>query len=76
MLRAVVDDLLAALLPRGSWWVPAVIGLGASIAIESAQRLLLEERTASLLDVAANTLGAAVGAGCFVLFERIRFRTR
>ncbi|GAA4373652.1 VanZ family protein [Paeniglutamicibacter cryotolerans] len=68
--------ILAVMLPRSCWWAPTLIGLGTSIAIESTQLLFLDQRTASLLDVAANTLGAAAGAGCFILFERIRFKTR
>lgn len=68
--------LVAVLLHRRSWWVPTLVGLGASMAIESAQALFLEQRTASLLDVVANTLGAAAGAGLFILCDRIRFKKR
>lgn len=68
--------LLAILLHRGAWWAPTLIGLGASALIESVQSLFYAQRTGSLLDVLANTLGAAIGAGCFLALERMLHKTR
>lgn len=67
---------VALFLPFGWWavrgwpqWRAAVIpaGLVVSVLIESTQGLFLAERTASVLDVLANTTGAAIG---FVLAAR------
>lgn len=55
--------LLGALLvPVRRWGLAGLAGLTASAAIETIQFLLLTQRTASLRDVAANTLGALLGA--------------
>jgi VanZ family protein len=54
--------LLAVVLRRRPW-VAVAAGLGASIVIETVQGLLLPGRTASALDVFANTLGTALGVG-------------
>ena len=42
-------------------WLAAVGGVGASVAIELGQHLLLTDRYATLQDVLANSLGAALG---------------
>lgn len=69
---------VALFVPLGWWaargwprWRAAVIpaGLVASVVIETGQGLFLAERTASVLDVLANTTGAAIG---FVLAARAR----
>lgn len=55
--------LLGALLvPVRRWGLAALAGLTTSAAIETIQFLLLSQRTASLRDVATNTLGALLGA--------------
>lgn len=56
--------LAALLLPPRRWWVAAGAGLLTSAAIETVQYVLLNQRQASLVDVAANTLGALLGATC------------
>lgn len=65
--------LLAALLRRRRL---AVIGLGwaVSLTIEIIQGTLLPGRTSSALDVAANTLGAAVGVVAVIAAERLARR--
>ena len=52
---------LAVLLPRVAWWQLSLVGLAGSVGIEVLQ-LLLPDRTASLSDVVANTVGLAAGA--------------
>lgn len=52
----------AALLTRRFVWLAAVAGLAASCSIETVQHLLLPARYASVHDVLANSLGAALGA--------------
>jgi acetyltransferase-like isoleucine patch superfamily enzyme/VanZ family protein len=54
--------VLALLLPVRRWWLAALAGLFASMAIEAVQYLLLSQRQASLRDVANNSLGALLGA--------------
>ncbi|MFF0911076.1 VanZ family protein [Microbacterium enclense] len=65
--------LLAALLRRRRL---AVVGLGwaVSLTIEIIQGTLLPGRTSSALDVAANTLGAALGVLGVVAAERLARR--
>ena len=50
------------------------IALAATILIETAQWLLLADRTPALSDVVANLAGAAVGLIITVLFERLAAR--
>lgn len=52
--------LLLTLLVR-SWPLALSLGVGASLAIEVVQELALPGRTASVLDVLANSLGTAAG---------------
>jgi acetyltransferase-like isoleucine patch superfamily enzyme len=59
--------LVALLVPARRWWLAATVGLTASAAIETIQFLLLSQRTASLRDVATNTLGAILGAAAIRL---------
>lgn len=49
------------LLPRRAFIVPILLAATASALFEWTQGALLADRTASALDVAANTIGAAVG---------------
>lgn len=59
-----VPPLAATLLLRPRWrWVDGVAyGFGASLAVELVQALFLSARWATVSDVVANTLGAALGA--------------
>lgn len=52
----------APLVPARRWGMAALAGLPVSAAIETIQFLLLSQRSASLRDVATNTLGALLGA--------------
>jgi glycopeptide antibiotics resistance protein len=64
--------LAMALLPRLSW-VRVALGAGVlSILIELAQTLLRPDRTGSVRDVLANTLGAALGAALVVGWRQLR----
>lgn len=62
--------LSLALPSRRKWVVP--IALAVTILIEVGQALLLTQRTPSVRDVIANTLGAAIGLLAVVVIERIR----
>ncbi|QCP00401.1 hypothetical protein FCN77_25190 [Arthrobacter sp. 24S4-2] len=62
--------LIAALLPARSWWLGGVAGLVASCVIEAVQFLALDQRQATLRDVASNTAGALLGALAVVLVRR------
>ena len=48
--------------PRLRWWMVPLTALALSGTIELAQLLLIEQRFASPIDVAANTAGALIGA--------------
>ncbi|SMH40199.1 VanZ like family protein [Rathayibacter oskolensis] len=54
--------LLAAQLPARRRLLAAVIGLGVSVLIETAQLLLLPSRVADVRDLISNGLGSLVGA--------------
>ncbi|WP_342022266.1 VanZ family protein [Arthrobacter citreus] len=58
--------LAAAWLPERRIWLAAAGGIVASCLIESAQALLLPNRFATIYDVTANSLGAALG--CIVVY--------
>lgn len=75
LMFAPVGFLLAGVLPvRRRWWVvPAAATL--SCGIELFQKLFLPERVASLLDVLANTLGAALGLLVLTGLSRWMMRT-
>jgi hypothetical protein len=61
--------LLAIAMPRRrAWAVP--IALVVTAVIEMGQALFLDDRTASLGDVVANTLGAAVGLAIVLMVDR------
>lgn len=53
--------LAAAYLPLNMSWIAVVAGAFASVLIEAGQELFLPGRFATLQDVLANTLGAALG---------------
>lgn len=61
--------LLALALPRRYIWLAALIVPALSGSIELLQSAFLAERFASVLDVAANTIGGYVGAIGAVLFR-------
>ncbi|GAA1498192.1 VanZ family protein [Paeniglutamicibacter kerguelensis] len=69
-LFAPLGYVFAAVWAR-KWWHPVLIGFAVSCVIEVGQALLLPNRHASSLDIVANTLGAAVGAGIFVVARRL-----
>ncbi|MET1033692.1 MAG: VanZ family protein [Arthrobacter sp.] len=67
--------LAAAVLAPRRWWLAPVCALGASLAIELVQHAALPDRFASVADVGANTLGAAVGVlVCLALFPAVAAR--
>ena len=53
---------LALLAPKVQWWLWGLAGFLASSAVEGLQLMLLDGRTATVRDIAANTLGLAAGA--------------
>ncbi|MGN6325859.1 VanZ family protein [Pseudolysinimonas sp.] len=62
--------LLAGLLRRGRRWIALLICIAGSAAIEIGQGLFLPDRFASLGDVLANSLGAAIGVLVVWLISR------
>lgn len=62
--------LVAVLLPPRRWWLAAATGLLTSAAIEAVQHAFLSQRQASPADLAANTLGALLGALCIAITVR------
>lgn len=67
--------LLAVLLRRG-WVLLALVGVvAATVTIELVQREFLPARVPSLGDVAANSLGGALGVGLVVLVRVVRHRS-
>jgi glycopeptide antibiotics resistance protein len=64
--------LATALLPRLSWVRLALGAVALSVLIELAQTIFRPDRTGSFRDVVANTLGAALGAACAVVWRRLR----
>ena len=68
----------ALLLPKRAWWVGIVVGLLATVAIESYQATVLSAtRFADPQDIVMNTLGAAIGAAAVgLVLPRRRRRSR
>lgn len=64
--------LLVVCLPRRRWWLAIVIGVGASLAGEAVQALLLPERVASANDVVANSIGTVLGVSAAVMVRALR----
>ena len=60
--------LVARILGARLWWGGAAVGFLLSILVELAQLVFLPARFPSVIDVAANTLGALVGALSALLF--------
>ena len=67
--------MLLTLLMR-SWPLALCSGVAASLAIEFVQEVALPGRTASALDVLANSLGTAAGIGLAVLITRAAAQRR
>lgn len=61
--------LVALLIVRGLRLLVLPIALAVTLTIEATQGLLLDQRTASVSDVIANTLGAAVGLVVAMIIE-------
>jgi glycopeptide antibiotics resistance protein len=61
---------LLAMAWRGRWWHGILIALALSAAIETAQLLWLPSRVADVRDLAANTVGGALGVGLAMMFSR------
>lgn len=57
-----VGAFLSLALPRLRWWHVGAAGFGLSLAVEVAQWTLLPGRSPEVVDLVANTLGAALGA--------------
>ncbi|WP_445996324.1 VanZ family protein [Okibacterium fritillariae] len=69
--------LVALALPRWLLWFSPLLCASLSLGIELCQALLLPHRFASILDVAANTLGAILGTLiAIVIVKRVRRRDR
>jgi hypothetical protein len=66
-----VGALLAATLPRRMQWIALILVLLLAAGLETAQ-LVLAERRSSLLDVALNTVGGALGVGLTALIRSFR----
>ena len=64
--------LLAAVLRPARWWWAVVAGLGYSLLAEVAQGVWRPQRSGTVSDVIANTLGSLVGAALAVLIARRR----
>lgn len=62
LLFVPLGALMVWIMGRRCWWVGVAAGLLLSCLIELAQFLFLPARYPALADVAANTLGAALGA--------------
>lgn len=61
------------LVPRISWLRTVVGALAVTVVIEVVQTLLRPDRTGSVRDVVANTLGAAIGAALVLSTRQMRF---
>lgn len=62
VMFAPLGFLLVLALSGRRWWLAVVLPFAGSVSIEIIQGGLLHERYASAADVAANTLGALIGA--------------
>ena len=65
---------LALLLPKVPWWMWALVGLAASSTIEALQLFLLDDRSATLRDIWANTLGLGIGGLLVAAIRPLRDR--
>lgn len=55
--------------PRWTWWQAAAVAFASSLAIETLQAILRPDRFATFTDLAANTVGGALG-GLLTLWAR------
>ena len=62
--------LLAAVLRRDRWWWAVAGGFGYSLTAELLQWVFRPQRSGTVSDVVANTLGSLIGAGIAVLIVR------
>jgi len=69
-----LTTLLTLLIGRSRWWFAALVAVSASMAIEVGQMLFVAARFATLQDVAANALGALIGAGFVIAATKRRER--
>lgn len=67
--------LMTMCFPANRWWLNIAVGFLASSAMELGQLLYLSQRFPSILDVAANTAGTAVGVAISIRYTRNRGRT-
>jgi glycopeptide antibiotics resistance protein len=68
--------IVLLLLGRERWWVVIAVGVIASMWIELAQGVWLPSRAADAADLAANSLGTALGVAFVVLVARSPRRAR
>jgi glycopeptide antibiotics resistance protein len=68
--------LLVLSFSRMPWWIAALLCAALSSLIELSQLVFISERFATMVDVAANTAGATLGALAAALFRRRIRRTR
>ena len=64
--------LLTLLFGRSRWWFAVVVAVAGSMTIEVGQMLFVAARFATLQDVAANALGALIGAGVAIAANQRR----
>ena len=62
--------LLTLLLGRSRWWFAVLVAVSASMAIEVGQLMFIAARFATLQDVAANAIGAFIGAGIVLVAKK------
>jgi len=65
--------LISLLLPARFWWLALFIGPALSVGIEMTQAAFLSARFATVSDVAANSIGAFVGAVAAMLLRAVVF---
>jgi glycopeptide antibiotics resistance protein len=61
--------------PHWGWMRWLLTGLAGTLLIEWVQMVLLSDRSAALIDVVANTVGAVLGYAVVVLLTRARVRS-
>lgn len=75
LILAPVSALGSVVWPRTTWRDWTAYGFAISMAVEIFQGLFLSERSASYVDVVANTLGAALGASVLACVRGWRRRS-
>ncbi|MBA2954571.1 hypothetical protein GON03_09565 [Nocardioides sp. MAH-18] len=74
LIVAPVSALGSILWPRTTWRTWTALALVGACAVEITQGALLTERTASYVDVVANTLGGLLGALVVLAWRRVSRR--